>query len=71
MLLKDAATGSVSDRALLLSYQAAYEKKADKAIKMQKDAIAMIVEVTPDNALLVANLYANLCLLYTSDAADE
>lgn len=64
VLLKDAATGSVSDRALLLSYQAAYEKKADKAIKMQKDAIAMIVEVTPDNALLVANLYANLGGMY-------
>lgn len=64
VLLKDASTGSVSDRALLLSYQAAYEKKADKAIKMQKDAIAMIAEVTPDNALLVANLYANLGGMY-------
>ena len=59
-LLKDATTGAVSDRALLLSYQAAYEKKPDKAIKMQKDAIAMIPEVTADNALLVSNLYANL-----------
>ena len=63
-LLKDAVAGSVSDRALLLSYQAAYEKKADKAIKMQKNAIAMIAEVTPDNALLVANLYANLGGMY-------
>ena len=64
VLLKDAATGSVSDRALLLSYQATYEKKADKAIKMQKDAIAMIAEITPNNALLVANLYANLGGMY-------
>lgn len=63
-LLKDAATGTVSDRALLLSYQAAYEKKADKAIRMQKDAIAMISEVTADNALLVSNLYANLGGMY-------
>ncbi len=63
-LLKDLAVGSVSDRALLLSYQAAYEKKADKAIKMQKDAIAMIPEVTADNALLVSNLYANLGGMY-------
>uniref|UniRef100_UPI004055F5B4 Archaeal ATPase n=1 Tax=Agathobacter sp. TaxID=2021311 RepID=UPI004055F5B4 len=63
-LLKDAAIGSVSDRALLLSYQAAYEKKPDKAIKMQKDAIAMISEVTPDNALLISNLYANLGGMY-------
>ena len=63
-LLKDTAVGSVSDRALLLSYQAAYEKKADKAIKMQKDAIAMIPEVTADNALLVCSLYANLGGMY-------
>lgn len=27
---------------------------------MQKDAIAMITEITPDNALMVSNLYANL-----------
>lgn len=64
VLLKDVTVGSVSDRALLLSYQAAYEKKADKAIKMQKDAIAMIQEVTADNALLVSNLYANLGGMY-------
>ncbi len=63
-LLKDVAIGSVSDRALLLSYQAAYEKKTDKAIRMQKDAIAMIPEVTADNALLVSNLYANLGGMY-------
>ena len=63
-LLKDMAVGFVSDRALLLSYQAAYEKKADKAIKMQNDAIAMIQEVTADNALLVSNLYANLGGMY-------
>ena len=63
-LLKDVAIGSVSDRALLLSYQAAYEKKADKAIKMQKDAIARIQKVTADNALLVSNLYANLGGMY-------
>ena len=63
-LLKDTAVGSVSDRALLLSYQAAYEKKADKEIKMQKDAIAMIPEVTADNALLVCSLYANLGGMY-------
>ncbi len=63
-LLNDKAAGSVSDRALLLSYQAAYEKKADKAIKMQKDAIAMIQAVTVDNALLVSNLYANLGGMY-------
>ena len=59
-LLKDKTVGSIADRALLLSYQAAYEKKPDKAIKMQKDAIAMISEMTSENALLLSNLYANL-----------
>ena len=49
---------------VVLSYQAAYEKKADKAIKMQKDAIAMVAEITPDNALLAANLYSNLGGMY-------
>lgn len=63
-LMKDVVVGSVPDRALLLSYQAAYEKKADKSIKMQKDAIAMIPEITADNALLVSNLYANLGGMY-------
>ena len=38
-LLKDKAVGSIADRALLLSYQAAYEKKPDKAIKMQKRCV--------------------------------
>ena len=63
-LLKNKAVGSIADRALLLSYQAADEKKPDKAIKMQKGAIAMIAEVTPDNALMVSNLYANLGGMY-------
>ena len=63
-LLKNKAVGSIADRALLLSYQAAYEKKPDKAIKMQKDAIAMISEMTSENALLLSNLYANLGGMY-------
>ena len=63
-LLKDKAVGSIADRALLLSYQAAYEKKPDKAIKMQKDAIAMIPKMTSENALLLSNLYANLGGMY-------
>jgi len=63
-LLKDKAVGSIADRALLLSYQAAYEKKPAKAIKMQKDAIAMIPKMTSENALLLSNLYANLGGMY-------
>lgn len=63
-LLRDKTVGSISDRALLLSYQAFCEKKPDKAIKMQKEAIAMIPKITLDNALLVSNLYSNLGGMY-------
>lgn len=63
-LLKDKSIGSVSDRALLLSYRAYCEKKPEKAIKLQKDAVAMITEITLDNALLVSNLYSNLGGMY-------
>ena len=63
-LLKDKTIGSVSDRALLLSYRAYGEKKPEKAIKLQKDAVGMITEIAPDNALLVSNLYSNLGGMY-------
>lgn len=63
-LLQDKTSGSESDRALLLDYQAACESKTDKAIKMEKEAISLITGSTPDNALLVSNLYSNLGGLY-------
>ena len=63
-LLKDRSVGSVSDRALLTSYRAYAEKKPDKAIKLQKEAIAMLPEITAGNALLVSNLYSNLGGMY-------
>ena len=63
-VLKDKTVGSVSDRALLLSYRAHGEKKPEKAIKLQKEAIAMITEIHQDNALLVSNLYSNLGGMY-------
>lgn len=63
-LLKDRSVGSVSDRALLTSYRAYCEKKPDKAIKLQKEAIAMLPEITSDNALLMSNLYSNLGGMY-------
>ncbi len=63
-LLKDRSVGSVSDRALLTSYRAYGEKKPDKAIKLQKEAIAMLPEIAADNALLVSNLYSNLGGMY-------
>ena len=63
-LLKDNTTGSASDRALLLDFRAAYEKKPEKAIKLEKEAVELISEVTVENALLAANLHANLGGLY-------
>ena len=63
-LLQDKTSGSESDRALLLDYQAACETKTEKAIKMEKEAISLITEITQDNALLVSNLYSNLGGLY-------
>ena len=63
-MLKDNTIGSVSDRALLLDFRAANEKKPEKAIKLEKEAVMLISEVTAENALLAANLRANLGGLY-------
>ncbi len=63
-LLKDKTSASESDRALLLDYQAACEAQTEKAIKMEKEAISLIMNISPENALLVSNLYSNLGGLY-------
>lgn len=63
-MLKDNTIGSASDRALLLDFHAANEKKPEKAIKLEKEAVEMISEVTAENALLAANFHANLGGLY-------
>lgn len=70
-LLKDDAVGSISDRALLMDYRACCEKKPDKAIKLEKDAIAMLTEINSDNALLAANLHANLGSMYRQSGKHE
>lgn len=51
-------------RALLLDFQATLETKPEKAIKLEKDALAQIETITVDNARLVSNLHANLGGLY-------
>ena len=56
--------GTDSDRALLLDFQATLEIKPEKAIKLEKDALAQIENITADNARLVSNLHANLGGLY-------
>ena len=63
-LLKNDAVGTVSDRALLFDYRAACEKNLEKAIKLQKESVSMLTEITQDNARLSANLFSNLGALY-------
>ena len=62
--LKPKDIGTDSDRALLLDFQATLETKPEKAIKLEKDALAQIENITADNARLVSNLHANLGGLY-------
>ena len=64
VLLSDKAIGAPRDRALLLDCRAAVEKNTQKAIGLIHEALALLPEVTPDNALLVSNLNANLGALY-------
>ena len=64
VVLKTKSIGTDSDRALLLDFQATLETKPEKAIKLEKDALAQIENITADNARLVSNLHANLGGLY-------
>lgn len=63
-LLTDEIVGRSTDRAVLLDYRAACEEKTEKAIKLEKEAIALIPEISEENAHLVSNLYSNLGGLY-------
>ena len=58
--------GTNEDRALLLDYRATMEKNDQKAIKYEKDALALIPEINASNALLVSNLHSNLGGLYAN-----
>ena len=70
-ILKENNYGTTSDRALLLDYQATMETKPEKAIKLEKEALAQIKEITEGNAHLVSNLYANLGGLYRMNGQTE
>ena len=63
-LLKGGHHGTAADQALLLDYQAAMEEKTEKAIRLEKEALMQIKEITAENAHLVSNLHANLGGLY-------
>lgn len=71
LLLKDKNTGTISDRALLLNYQASVDNSPKKAIKLEKEAIRMLSEITTDTAHLASNLHANLGSLYRLNAQPE
>ena len=62
--VKASTYGTASDCALLLDYQATMETKTEKAIKLEKEALAQIKETTKENAHLVSNLHSNLGGLY-------
>lgn len=63
-LLNERHYGAAADQALLLDYQAAMEKNTEKSIKLEKEALMQIKEISADNAHLVSNLHANLGGLY-------
>lgn len=63
-LLEQQLHGTNKDKALLLDYKAALEKKTEKAIQYEKEAIRLLGNITADNAHLAANLYGNLGSLY-------
>ena len=53
-----------ADRALLLSYQAMCANSPAAAIQLQEQAVALLTNITADNALLASNLHANLGGMY-------
>ena len=59
-ILSDEKVGTSEDRAVLLDCRAAMEKKPEKAIELEQEAIRMLGEVNAGNALLAANLHNNL-----------
>ena len=64
LLLKDKTIGADTDRALLLDYQACIAPNHEKAIKLEKEALAKIKVITEDNIRTVSNLHMNLGSLY-------
>ncbi len=63
-LLADPDVGGAKDRAVLLDCRAAVEKDTARAIRLIREALALLPEVDAANALLVSNLNANLGGLY-------
>ena len=56
--------GEIKDKVLYLDYCAACEKKTNKAIQLEKQALSLLTEINVDNAHLATNIHANLGALY-------
>lgn len=63
-ILADETLGSAADRACLLDCRAALEKNTKKQIQLHEEAIRVLGGVQPQNALLAANIHANLGGVY-------
>lgn len=59
-LVEKQGIGTAADRALLLEYRASLEAQPEKAVRLVKEALALLPDTTEDNALLAANLWSNL-----------
>lgn len=70
-LLSDESVGASEDRAILLDCRAAMEKKPEKAIELEQEAICTLGEVNAPNALLAANLHGNLGGCYHRIGKDD
>lgn len=70
-ILSDESVGAPEDRAILLDCRAAMEKKPEKAIELEQEAIRTLGEVNSPNALLAANLHGNLGGCYHRIGKDD
>lgn len=70
-ILSDESVGASEDRAILLDCRAAMEKRPEKAIALEQEAIRTLGEVNAQNALLAANLHGNLGGCYHRIGKDD
>jgi len=63
-ILSDSSVGTSDDRACVLDCAVALETDIQKQIELERMAIRVLGEVTPNNALLASNLNSNLGALY-------
>ena len=63
-LLSDPSVGTTKDRVLLLDCKASNTANPWEAILLEEEALRVLGDVTPANALLTSNLHSNLGALY-------